>query len=364
MGLRVKLGSSLIEGHKFLSSFFVVSIDAMTSRIDALAAAAVVAKKIDRRKRTPRQQAAFLEKRRAAARKYITAARAKEKEDFETEMFFRYRMDVDPSVMAPAGLMPESFVDRITELREEEAYEDIGVLIDLRATITCGVESLCPRERLRGYTGTDYQVAYLHQGKGKPAEFVSNNGRSLPAPRYKLLLTSISQTIQNSDIFQEHFNVHFNGRHLFTIKKSVVAPGWGLFAAMNFAKNRCIGVYHGKKKDMQDAKKQKLSPYSMAVPDGTVVLDAICGISQKRVRAPVYFGIHFANDADFDDDGKRRKRQTKTRAHAFVNNITVGPDFWVYTLHKIRKGEELLLDYNFDDKLATTVDRDSFNPYI
>jgi hypothetical protein len=130
---------------------------------------------------------------------------------------------------------------------------------------------------------------------------------------------------------------------------------WGLFAGSNFDEGRCIGLYHGKLFVPSPGKEP--SDYAMASDSLGLILDPGQGIG-----SPLYFGIHFANDANY---GKSKKDllAEKTSAAAGTrsrsadkprNNITVCGNFWVYTTRKVRKGEELFLDYNRNDVTVTT----------
>lgn len=177
---------------------------------------------------------------------------------------------------------------------------------------------------------------------------------------YTYLCSGISKSMLPSQIVDECYYIHLRGAgeklyHLFTVQKSTVGNGqWGLFAGSNFQEGRCIGLYHGNLFSPQPGTKEP-SEYAMASDSLRIILDPGKGIGSQ-----LFFGIHFANDANYGKSqnellavpaaaGTRSRSAKKSR-----NNITICGNFWVYTTRKVRKGEELFLDYNRNDVTVTT----------
>ena len=104
------------------------------------------------------------------------------------------------------------------------------------------------------------------------------------------------QTIDLKDILAEQWEINFEGTPLLAIKRSTIYDGgYGLFAANNFKKNQCIGLYHGKRVDMN----APFGKYQMVSTTLGVKLDpeGEVGGKKRNAASPIYFGLHFCNDA-------------------------------------------------------------------
>ena len=54
-----------------------------------------------------------------------------------------------------------------------------------------------------------------------------------------------------------------------------------------------------------------------------------------------YMGVHMCNSPNYPDKDKNRDRKRY--------NACFSPDFLLVTLREVKRGEELLVDYNFAD---------------
>lgn len=150
----------------------------------------------------------------------------------------------------------------------------------------------------------------------------------------------------------EEWEIHFDGRHLFTIKRSTLSDaGYGLFFAQNVRQGRCVGLAHGKPKSLNE---KKTSNYAWKSESLGFIIDPGGSVSDRRQTFPIYLGIHLANDPGLkvDKDGcLTRKRSVEIQNY----NITVAPDLWVYTLRDVRKGEEAFLNYAWEGCPVTEI---------
>jgi len=105
-------------------------------------------------------------------------------------------------------------------------------------------------------------------------------------------------------------------------KDKFAAAGLGLFADRDFVKNEHIGLYCGK---LTLKKKANDTGYNIEwMKDKRYVVDAQGGVGFK-----VYFGWHFANNAERMEDA----------------NVIIDDELHVFALRDIKRGEEILFYY-------------------
>ena len=164
--------------------------------------------------------------------------------------------------------------------------------------------------------------------------------------------------------------------HIFTIKTSSIPnAGLGLFAEIPFDAGQLIGLFFGDVSVNNAENRGTATPY--AVGRGKTIMDP--GI-QVKGKIPIYMGIHFANDADYDpsqdgiepDGGTEDEKKPPARKAAVrdqsnrpgaggarrsprlikeihANNSQIAPGgFFVFASSGIAIGQEILLSYNRD----------------
>jgi hypothetical protein len=139
--------------------------------------------------------------------------------------------------------------------------------------------------------------------------------------------------------------------------------GMGLFAARPFRAYDTIGMYLGEVFEASLLPRSRRTVYSLAFNEENVhplskkraksveskmyIIDAGIGPDTTSSyydifkRAPVFFGIHYANDPLWTPSGVQGKRSRSTPDY----NVEVMADLTVQTLSNIEVGEELFMDY-------------------
>lgn len=178
--------------------------------------------------------------------------------------------------------------------------------------------------------------------------------RYVPLPQVGTKPTSVSSDHELNREFKVQLNVGPNRwLDLLLVKKSnLEGAGYGVFALMDFEKGDIIGIYYG---DLKPIKKEhnNYSEYSLRFEwkckrrkAVELVADALNSslseLIDKRDRKPLYFGIHLVNDPYFNKAGRARRGQP-------TPNILLDDKLQAVAIRNIKKGEEILLDYLFDD---------------
>jgi hypothetical protein len=128
----------------------------------------------------------------------------------------------------------------------------------------------------------------------------------------------------------------------FSVKQSTIKDaGLGLFAARKFSKDECIGIYMGK-----TVGKQNKSVYAMAASFG--VCDPGRGFKSSMPRAYHGMGIHICNDPSWSKEKVRGQNTNKNKSKSC--NIFVSTDMLVHAIKDILPNQEILLDYNYNNK--------------
>jgi hypothetical protein len=138
---------------------------------------------------------------------------------------------------------------------------------------------------------------------------------------------------------------------LFVSKSAMKDAGFGLFAGCDLPQDTCIGMYWGsvheecpsdldpcRKYAMQFSNKGKWLNHDH-VADGAAFF--VCGQPFESEIGFGYFGIHFANGPCLMDNDPE--------AHKHEFNIMVDDRGLVHTTQDVKKGDELYLNYHFDD---------------
>jgi len=163
---------------------------------------------------------------------------------------------------------------------------------------------------------------------------------------------------------------------LFEVKKSSIeGAGDGLFALRSFEKGECVGLYVGEVRSCSHRK----TIYSMLFKDDgrlKIMDPGLAPPGRSEQRLPVYFGLQFCNDPNWQQEEtelkrtrkkrtkrsrekttkrtkkatKRTKRATRRTKKGPEANIIVNPNLTVLTTRKINVGDEIFLDYNMDDE--------------
>jgi len=149
-----------------------------------------------------------------------------------------------------------------------------------------------------------------------------NKVRSEPRKFQPYLFISKSLVGCRDYVFDAHKAPPNDQSYIIENKDKFAASGLGLFADRDFAKNEHIGLYCGKltlKKYTND------TGYNIEwLEDRKFVVDAQGGIGYK-----VYFGWHFANNAERMEDA----------------NVIIDDELHVFALRDIKRGEEILFYY-------------------
>ena len=127
-----------------------------------------------------------------------------------------------------------------------------------------------------------------------------------------------------------------------------VKAGLGLFAARPFKAGDNLGLYIGPCRRADEYPQKRRSVYAMLFErkhtknksdNGTWVVDpGISPSSGQFERRPVFFGMEFLNDPNY---------QTRARRDAPPYNMSVQENLTVVAVTDIEKGSKLLLDYNY-----------------
>jgi len=115
---------------------------------------------------------------------------------------------------------------------------------------------------------------------------------------------------------------------ILSVKKSTIPDaGWGLFAEREFKVGQTITIYLG---DRASYDKIPNNEYSIRNKQNVLIH------SRKNM---LYLGCHLANDIRYH---KEEEKKGRTR-----NNNAFFHDFMLEACHKIVKGEEIFVGYNF-----------------
>jgi hypothetical protein len=145
---------------------------------------------------------------------------------------------------------------------------------------------------------------------------------------------------------------------LFEVKKSTrEGAGYGLFAARPYSWGDTLGVFYGV--ISVKTPHQKRSIYAMEVvwpPEGELqqrlIVDPTSGpTSNKRDYQPTYFGLHMANDPEWNNKQPSNvatsKRRSRTRDSP-TSNFIIDVSLVGIATRDIAVGEELFLNYDGD----------------
>ena len=159
--------------------------------------------------------------------------------------------------------------------------------------------------------------------------------------------TKINPLKEISRTFTVQFEVNQEWNNLFTIQQSTIdGAGLGLFAAQTFVKGETLGIYYGPFKPDDSKTEGSIYALSLVWKSKKLLMDPLVGMGTSKVlTSPAYFGLKFANDVNLfiEKSDKEKKKLKNLNYNMIITNDLVGS-----TLRKIRKGEEIFLNYNYD----------------